>query len=329
MDDFLFIFDAIFPIVLVILLGYFLRRIRLLNENFVEVGNKLVFKVLLPIYLALNIYRINSFAEIDGWFILYTTIAIFVLFAIGLLIVIFSIKERNRRGVVLQAIFRSNNSIIGIPLALALGSGQAVAQVAILSAIAIPVFNILAVVSLSIFTNEKFKITKVLLDIVKNPLVIGIAVGLVIIGIRSLIGSQSTYWIAEHLTFLYSATDMVGALTTGFSLIVLGAGFRFTSIQIYSKELTIGVIGRLILAPVLVIGVFLLLAKANILDGSSAKVVALIPLFASPVAVSSAIMAKEMNNDEVLANSLVFMTSILSIITIFVLCFVLRVYNFI
>ena len=41
--------NAVFPIVLLIFLGYFLRRIGFFTESFVKVGNKLVFRLCLPL----------------------------------------------------------------------------------------------------------------------------------------------------------------------------------------------------------------------------------------------------------------------------------------
>ena len=47
--------NAVLPIVLLILLGYILRRVNFLNDNFVSVGNKLVFKVCLRCMVFIHI----------------------------------------------------------------------------------------------------------------------------------------------------------------------------------------------------------------------------------------------------------------------------------
>ena len=50
--------NAVFPIILLILLGYVLRRSGFMNDNFVKIGNNLVFKVCLPAMLFINVYNI-------------------------------------------------------------------------------------------------------------------------------------------------------------------------------------------------------------------------------------------------------------------------------
>ncbi|MDE6613212.1 MAG: AEC family transporter, partial [Clostridia bacterium] len=48
--------NAVVPIILLILLGYFLKRFKFLNDTFVKIGNKFVFKVCLPCMLFINVY---------------------------------------------------------------------------------------------------------------------------------------------------------------------------------------------------------------------------------------------------------------------------------
>ena len=51
---------------------------------------------------------------------------------------------------------------------------------------------------------------------------------------------------------------------------------------------------------------------------------ALLALFGSPVAVSSAVMAQEMENDGVLAGQLVVWTSVVSMLTIYMIVFAMK-----
>ena len=83
------------------------------------------------------------------------------------------------------------------------------------------------------------------------------------------------------------------------------------------KEITIGIVWRIVLAPVIGLGCAILLNKLGILSCGANEYPALLALFGSPVAVSSAIMAEQMHNDEQLATQLVVWTSICSIVTIF------------
>ncbi|MDE7330476.1 MAG: AEC family transporter, partial [Clostridia bacterium] len=149
LDVFLTSFNAVIPIIILILLGYILKRFKFLNDVFVKVGNKFVFKVCLPCMLFINIYdKMDSFADIRWDVVIYAVITICVIFGLGLLTAILTTKKQKRRGVILQCSFRSNFAIIGLTLVERLGGDLGLAS--IISAFSIPVFNILAVIALSI-----------------------------------------------------------------------------------------------------------------------------------------------------------------------------------
>lgn len=349
--------NAVVPIILLILLGYLLKRFKFLNQNFVKTGNKFVFKVCLPCMLFINIYdSMNSFADIRWDVVIYAVVAICVIFGLGLLTAIITTKKSERRGVILQCSFRSNFAIIGLTLVERLGGDTGVAG--IISAFSIPVFNILAVVALSIFTGEKEQtepterssepfsetgvnqpaevkpvkskhgVKNIVLNIIKNPLIIGVVAGLVCVGIRelerALCGGEVVFSLNGNLTFLYTAIKDLKAIASPLALIVLGGQFEFSAVKGMTKEIIVGTVWRIVLAPLLGIGVaFLLSTYTNLFTFSTEVYPTLIALFGTPVAVSSAIMAGEMKNDEQLATQLVVWTSICSIATIFVMVFIL------
>lgn len=342
--------NAILPIVLLILLGYLLRRIGFLTREFLKIGNKLVFNVCLPAMLFINIYSIDDFASVDWGLVIYAVSAVFVIFGIGLVVSILTTKDNRRRGVILQCTYRSNFAIIGISLAASLAGHAAGAAetvngvVAIIQAFTIPIFNILAVISLSVFvgkpqvqTDENGMISKsckhtdikaILLGIVKNPLIIGIALGLVCVGLRyaevALFGSPAPFTIEEDLTFLYNTINYLKQVATPLALIVLGGQFEFSAVKGMSKEIIVGTVFRIVIAPLLGVGCAVLLSEFTpLVSFGQTEYPALIALFGTPVAVSSAIMAGEMGGDEQLAGQLVVWTSICSIFTLFVQVFML------
>ncbi|MDE6667014.1 MAG: AEC family transporter [Clostridia bacterium] len=357
--------NAVVPIILLILLGYLLKRFKFLNDNFVKIGNKFVFKVCLPCMLFINIYDgMDSFADIRWDVVLYSVITILVIFGLGLVTAILTTKKKNRRGVILQCSFRSNFAIIGLALVESLGGDKGLAS--IVSAFSIPIFNILAVIALSIFAEEetpveetateqltihdqameegtqsspcvkavksKHSVKKILLNIIKNPLIIGVFVGLVFVAVREIeracggvdIDGNLVFSFKVHLKFLYTCTSNLKAIASPLALIVLGGQFQFTAVKGMTKEIIVATAWRVLLAPLIGIGVALLLSTYTDLFTFGAEVYpTLIALFGTPVAVSSAIMAGEMKNDEQLATQLVVWTSLCSIVTIFVTVFLI------
>lgn len=341
--------NAIVPIVLLILLGYILKRVGFLSKDFLKVGNKLVFNVCLPAMLFVNIYSIDDFASVDWGLVVYAVIAVLVLFGIGIVVSVLTTRDDRRRGVILQCIYRSNFAIIGISLAASLAGDAAGALekvngvVAIIQAFTIPMFNILAVISLTIFikpesladengnipegVKKHTDVGKILFGIVKNPLIIGIAAGLVMVGLRyaeRALWGEAVFTLKGDLTFLYNALDSLRQVATPLALIVLGGQFEFSAVKGMTKEIVVGVVFRIVIAPLLGVGCAVLLSEFTpLFSFGQTEYPALISLFGTPVAVSSAIMATEMKNDEQLAGQLVVWSSILSVFTLFFEVFIL------
>lgn len=316
--------NAVVPIILLILLGYFLKRKNFLSEDFLRIGNKLVFQVCLPAMLFINVYDIADFRDISWDVVIYSVLALVVLFFVGLAAAIFATRQPERRGVVLQCVFRSNYALIGLSLVSALGGQEAAAIAAVLSAFTIPVFNILGVIALTMFVNKSVSFGKtckqILSGILKNPLILAIGAGLICLGLR---GAQNAIWgqtvfsLQRDLKFLYSALSSLKAVASPFALMVLGGQFAFDAVKSLRREIITATFCRLVITPLLGIGGAVVLSKAGILSCGPEVYPSLIALFGSPVAVSSAIMAGSMGNDKQLAAQLVVWTSLFSIVTIF------------
>ena len=332
LEIFLFAFNAITPIVLLILLGFFLKKIGLFNDGFLQTANKFVFNCSLPVLLFYNVYNIGNLGEIQWDTVLFALAVIFSFFVCGFIFSKFFIRDRRQKGVIWQAFYRSNFAIIGIPLAEALGGNDGVAIASILSAFSIPVFNALAVVSLSVYTSSdggnKIQVKEIFVKIAKNPLIIGVLTGFVVLGIRSFIPTDnagiSVFSIKDNLPFLYDAIGMVARIASPFALIVLGGKFRFDAIKELKNQIFAGTFARIIFAPVTGIVMAVIAEKTGLTDFTAGHFAAFVALFGSPVAVSSAIMASQMDNDGQLANQILVWTSIGSVFTVFGAVLVLK-----
>lgn len=317
--------NAVLPIVLIILIGYCLKQTGFFTEGFLEIGNKMVFKILLPITLFMSVYSIENLHSVGWDVVIYCLIITFLIFALGLLTAMRSTKVIERRGVMLQCIFRSNFAIIGLPLAASVGGSQAEAVAAVVTAFLVPTFNVLAVISLSLFDHKQkgHHMGAVLLNILKNPLILGIAAAFVCQLIRqaqvSWLG-KTVFTIKDQLPFFYSVLTHLKNCTTPLALMVLGGRFVFSAAKGMMKEIVVGTLWRVVLAPVIGVGVAVALSRyTNLISFGPNEYPVLVGLFGSPVAVSSAIMAKQMGGDEQLATQYVVWTSICSMVTVFLL----------
>ena len=330
-DTLLFTVNSIMPLILLILVGYLLKRIGFFKPEFLKAANKMVFYVCLPVLLFKNIADIEDLSQIRFDVVLYAVCIIALLLLIGWIMTFF-IRDPRQKGVLHQCIFRSNFALIGVPLAELIGGSAGVRIAAILSLFTIPIFNISGVVVLSVYRRNADAVKNetapnlrgILLGILKNPLIIGVVSGLIYAVVRNLLLKAGVPDLRETLTFPATAVSYIAKSATPLALIVLGGQFDFKKMSGYKQPLVMGLVGRNLIAPLLGVGVAAVLTGLGIVDFGPEIFAALIALFATPVAVASAVMAEAMDNDGQLAAQLVVWTSLFSIVSLFLFISVAR-----
>lgn len=332
-DVFMFSFNAVMPLLLMMALGYFLKAVKFADDAFFKKANTLVFKVFLPVLLFVNVYDIESLSHVNWAAAVYVVVMVVILCIIGWICAKIFFKTRSKIGPLTQCTFRSNYAIVGIPLAETLGGAPAVGFACVLSAVAIPMFNMLAVIVLSHYSGDEHaaSIKETVKKTAKNPLIIGVLSGVLVLIIRSLLplneSGEIIFSVQRDLPFLYDTLKTVSKGTTPLALMVLGARFDFSKVSALAKEIAYGTLMRLVLAPVLGIGMGILLSKYTpFLNITSTEYPALISVFSTPIAVSSAVMVGEIGGDEQLAGQLVVWTSVLSMFTMFLTIFIMKSY---
>jgi predicted permease len=255
--------------------------------------------------------------------VFYAIAILIVIFGLSIPTVIFLTKKKSCRGALMQGIFRSNYALIGISLASSLFPENGAAVATLLSAFIVPCFNILAVIALSIFNNngEKPNFKKVLLGIIKNPLILSIAAGGVALLIRYILVSAGISFRISEIPAIWNTMKNLSSIATPIALLVLGAQFEFSAIKSLRREIISGVVLRSVIVPIIGIGAaYLLFGKSF----GGAQYAALVAAFCTPIAVSSVPMAQEMGADTELAGQLVVFTTISSAVTVFVASAILR-----
>ena len=330
LEVFSFSFNAVVPILLLAVAGYIIKQTGMFDDAFFKKCNTMVFKVFLPILIFKNIYDIDSVGDINFAVMLYCVVAILVLCVIGNLTAGAFAQNRGQKGVINQSSFRSNYAIIGIPLAESLGGTAAVAFAGVLSAVCIPLFNFLAVIILSRYSKQDYEppVKDILKSAGKNPLIRGVGLGIAVLIIRSFIpvneAGELLFSVREDLPFIYSTVSNLAKVASPLALVVLGARFEFKSVKSLAKPIIVSVILRLLVAPVLGIGCAVALSSMGILKFTVTEYPALISLFGTPIAVSSAVMVGEIGGDEQLAGQIVVWTSLVSVFSIFATVFLMK-----
>ena len=304
--DLIFSANVVVPIFLLILLGYFLTRIKLWDENFLKIANQVCFKCLLPVLLFYNVATANIFEVFNLKLIIYVCLCACILCGVLFLIVPLFIKDKKRRGVMIQGTFRSNFLLFGVPLGLSIGGNEGAVLAAVVASFYVPVINMLSVISLYVFSESENKsIKSALLGIVKNPLIIGGVSGLIFSLIRNSIGFEIPTMIDTTLFNIKSAA-------TPIAFMILGGDLKFKIMLRNIKVSSLSVLGKVVLIPAIMLTVSALLGFDKL------EMAILIAVFATPNAVSSYAMARNYEADYELAGEIITLGTMLSIFTMFV-----------
>lgn len=305
-------FEAVTPIFLLMLLGYVLKGMKIAEKKTFDAINGLVFKVFLPVLLFYNIYKTESSQVFDGKLVAFTIASVCSIFIIGFFAVRFITKDNAKRGVMLQGFFRSNFAILGIPLVNYICGEKSGALASLMVAVVVPMFNILAVISLEIFKGNKIELKKIIKGILSNPLIIGCLLGILFFVLK-----------LKLPVVLEKTVSDISKIASPLAIVVLGASFTFSSIKGYFKENLIVVSTKLVFAPLI------MLSLAALMGFSGEAFACLIVVFGAPVAVSSFAMAQQMGGDEKLASQVIVISSALCIFTLFIWIFIFNYLGFI
>lgn len=311
MSNFLFSINVTIPIFLVMVIGYFLRRIGMLNDNFVSVANKFNFKVTLPFLVFKDLASVDIKAVFDWKYVLFCALATSAGFWASWLISKLFLKDQSMRGAFTQASFRSSAAVMGLAFIQNIYGESAMGSLMIIGAV--PLYNIYSVIVLTFEGDygdgerDTGKIKQAAVNILKNPIIIAIALGMIVALIN------------RPLPTIVNATvNNVAKMATPLALIALGAGFEGRKALAKIKP----TLGAAFIKLIAQAAVFIPIAAA--LGFTGEKMVALAVMLAGPATPSCYIMAKNMHNDGVLTASIVVATTLLASVTLTVWIFILR-----
>lgn len=295
-----FSFSIVGPICLLLFLGWFLRRTDTINDAFIEVGSKLVFKVTLPALLFLGIVKMDHQAEIDFNLITYGLIANFIFFVFSILATSYWIKEKRDHGVIIQGAFRSNTAIIGLAYMANVYGEASLGLAAVYVASHTVLYNILSVIILSpkqegVNSKMVFGLVK---SILKNPLIISIILGLIFF----LLAIPVPQIVINTGQYFSDMTLPVALLCTGGSLSV-------RALKDNSVNCRFSTILKIVIGPILITG-------GAYLFGYTGEALGLVFFMsAAPTAAASYVMARAMGHSAELAANIIAMTTMGSLIT--------------
>lgn len=295
--------NAVLPLCLYMAAGYLARRRGLIDEEIILKFNRVAFLVFLSTSVFSALYGSDLSTAVNPKLILFVVFGVLAEFLYGFLVANKVADQENQKGVIVQGIFRSNFTLIGLAIARALLPHEDIAPVVFLCAIITPEFNILAVIALSLYGGEKVQPREVVVRIVKNPLIIATAAGILCLVLN----------VRFPKSIETAITGMAG-VATPLMLFLLGAFFRFDSFGGSAKQISTTTAFKLVFNPAIFLTIGYLLGFRGV------EFVGLIGVFASSAAVSSFTMSQQMGGDAELAGGVVILTSVFSCLTLFGWC---------
>lgn len=301
MENLIFSLNATLPIFLTMILGWFFRRVGLMDEAFVSRLNKFVFNAALPVLVFQDLATVNFLEVWDTKFVLFcflaTLISILAVTAFSYLC-----KDRSIQGEFIQASYRSSAAILGIAFIQNIYGNAGMAPLMIIGTV--PLYNMMAVVVLSIMKPERGKMDRALMvktlkGIVTNPIILGILAGIL--------------WSVLKLpmpVIMEKTVKNVAVLASPLGLMAMGASFELKEAGTHLKPaVTASVIKLVILAAI-----FLPIAVG--LGFREEKLVAILVMLGSATTVSCYIMAKNMGHEGTLTSATVMLTTLCSAFTL-------------
>ena len=309
MENLIFSLNATVPVFLMMVLGLVFRKLGWIDDVFASKMNKFVFLVPLPVLVFEDLATV-VFSEVwDLKFVLFCFAA--TLISIGIAAAVsFLWRDKSIQGEFIQASYRSSAALLGIAFIQNIYGNAGLAPLMIIGSV--PLYNVMAVIVLVFFRPERKRLDKelwksTLKGIVTNPIIIGIAAGIL--------------WSALKIPMppiLEKTVSNVGAVATPLGLMAMGATFDIRKAFAKVRPAAAAAVMKLVGFA----AVFLPLAV--MLGFRREELVAILVMLGSATTVSCFVMAKNMGHEGVLTSSVVMLTTLFSAFTLTGWLYVLR-----
>ena len=305
LESFLVAFNAVAPFLILLGVGFAAVRLKWTDRPFMNRLSALNFKLFFPFLMFNNVYSAKPENMPSAKLMLMGVLSVSLLVVLLLIIVPRIVKENPRRGVIIQAIFRGNFIIYGLPLTISVFGQEKSSVCGMMIMIIVSLFNVAAVIVLELFREGgKIQPKQLLLGIVKNPLLQGCLVGLLFFLLRIRLPD-----------FIATPVSSLAGVATTVALVVLGANLKFEEIRKNRRTISIVMIIRLMLLPLIMVPFAYLIGLRGV------ELFLILMIFGTPVATASYPMAQNMGGDGLLAGQLVFVSTVASLGTIFLFIF--------
>lgn len=293
------IFTTLIPIFSLIMIGYFLKKIKFPSKEFWPQADKLTYFILMP---SLLIYKLST-ASLHGINSVNFVSTALITITLVLILLIFINKVFNFKGDAFTSIVQGGirfNTYVFLALADSIYGDEGLVLAAILMMFVIPFINILCISAFAFYVSDnKLTFSYLLKSIVTNPLIVACFIG----GVINFSNIEVPIIADKILAILSSAALPLGLLSVGFGLVI-------KEIKSSKNEIINANIAKLVLTPL----IMFVIAK---MFGLNELMISILVIFAVlPTAPSSFVLARQLGGDINLMSSIITVQTLLSVLFI-------------
>lgn len=304
--------QIVLPLFILMVAGFVIRRLGLLSDETCREMNGLVYRFFLPAFILLSLMKSDPSSIDKPGIFLFIACGYLALFALLFIAVPRIEQDPKKRGVMIQAISRSNYSLFGIPLVGSMFPGADLSLVSLLIVVVIPLTNTLCTIALEINRGEMPSAKSLIRSVIKNPLIVSALAGLALL-----------YLAPPMPTIVATSLSEIGKIASPLALILLGASIDLNRAAGHKRQLLIVLIAKNVLSPLF------LLTAAVLMGFRGLELACVLIAFAAPTAVNSYAMAASLGGDGDLAAECIVFSTALSVFTIFCFVYALKLLHFI
>lgn len=307
MDNLLIAINVVLPVVFIMLLGYGIRQKEMVTKQTFDEMNFIIFKVLFLFLMMTNVIQTELETALNIPLIIMSMLGMTLYLLIIWLIISRTNIVRNKKGALLQASFRSNFVLMGLPIIQNLYPNQDIGVTTIMIVFLVPFMNVMSVIILQLYSDEKMDIKGTMLGILKNPMIVGTFIGCVI----KLSGIVLPEAVMKFLV-------TISSMTTPLALMILGGNVQLRTLRSNWRELSFTLGFKLILGPIILVTMAVLLGYRDI------ELATILILSGGPAAVSTFPMAVAAGQDVDLSSQAVATTTVLCVVSMIIWISILK-----
>lgn len=310
MESLIYSLNGICPIFFIALLGFYLKKKGFITEEYNQRSSDMLFKYFMPIMLFYQVYKSDFLSAVDLKMFLFIYASTFTVVFVPWVIGSKFIKEKATLGSFVQGIFRNNYAIIAVSLNVALFGQAAMTKSAFLLAIVVPLYNLLAVLVLTVCSADptvKKSPKDIFIGIITNHIIIAISIG-IIFSINKI----------PVPSYIDNSLSMMSGITAPLAVLMIGASMDFEKLKGKISLTVIASVCKTIVMPIIFVPIGYMIGFRGLDIGM------IFLFFTTPAAANSYIMARSMKCDDELAGSIVMLTTLMSFGTIFLGIVILR-----